>query len=132
MLFRIKNIFIAKMKNKWTIKCLILCIFAVLLGMGYLKLKTVVFWGDYFLKILLGLSITIFMLAINTRVSIGNRVSNFLGSISYEIYLLHGAVFGLIATQLPSVSSGVFILLSILVTVVFSTIAHKFGRLLLG
>lgn len=102
-----------------------MCAIAGAIGLSYLKLKTVVFWGDYILKIFLGLLIMLFLLAINTSVNIGNRVSTFLGAISYEVYLLHGMVFGLIDTMLPRLESGEFIVLSIVITVVLSTVTER-------
>lgn len=131
LLFKFKDSFVKWMQNKWFAKCLILCVTAGLLGISYLKLKPVVFYGDYLLKILLGISITVFMLAVNTHVCIGNRVSNFLGSISYEVYLLHGTVFGLINFIMPSIESGLFILFSIVITVVLSKLIQIFSKRLL-
>lgn len=132
MLFKFKDSFVRWMQSKWFAKCLILCMIAGLLGISYLKLKPVVFYGDYLLKILLGISITVFMLAVNTHLSIGNRVSNFLGSISYEVYMLHGTVFGLVNFIMPSIESGLFILFSIIITVALSKLIQIFSKRLLN
>lgn len=113
------------MKKGWIAKCLLLCVIAGMVGLCYLKLKTVVFFGDYILKIFLGLLITLFMLAVNTRVNIGNRISNFLGTISFEVYLLHGMIFRLVETMLPGLESGEFIVISIAITVVLSTVTKR-------
>ena len=114
--FHIKNRFAEWMGKKWFLKCIALCVIAGMVGVVYLKLKPMIFFGDYILKILLGVLIIAFMLAVNSHVAIGNKVSLFLGSISYEVYLLHGIVFGLIAFFTPEISSGVFIGLSIVIT----------------
>ncbi len=82
-----------------------------------MKLKPMIFFGDYILKILLGVLIIAFMLVVNSHVAIGNKVSLFLGRITYEVYLLHGIVFGAIVFFTPKISSGVFIGLSIVITV---------------
>lgn len=125
LLFKAKNLFEEWMKKGWIAKCLLLCVIAGMVGLCYLKLKTVVFFGDYILKIFLGLLITLFMLAVNTRVNIGNRISNFLGTISFEVYLLHGMIFRLVETMLPGLESGEFIVISIAITVVLSTVTKR-------
>lgn len=115
--FHIRERFSNWMDKNWLPKCMVFCILAGVTGIAYLKFKPVVFFGDYLLKILLGVLIITFMLAVNSRIAIGNKVSLFLGSISYEVYLLHGSVFGLLAAFMPGLGSGVFIGLSILITV---------------
>ena len=101
------------------------CLLAGILGVGYLMGKGIPFWGDYVLKIVLGAAILGFMLTLNGKISIGNRVSRGLGIISYEVYLLHDAAFSLLEHLLPGVSSGVFILTSLLITMILSLIVHK-------
>lgn len=130
LLFKTQNVFEEWMKKGWLFKCLLLCVVAGVIGLSYLKFKPVVFWGDYILKIILGGLITLFMLAVNTRINIGNRVSNFLGAISFEIYLIHGMVFELIATMLPELDSGVFIILSITITVIVSAMTKRVYNLI--
>lgn len=107
-----------------------LCLTAGVLGITYIKLKTIVFFGDYLLKIALGIAIILFILLLNTKISIGNKVSGFLGNISYEVYLLHHTVFGFIAAFEPTLISGFFIALSIVITVISSIIVHIFSKLL--
>ena len=119
-LFRFKDKLLALVENKWATKCVIICLFAGMLGVGYLKFKTVVFLGDYLLKVLLGVAITAFILALNTHILIGNKVNQFLGTISFEVYLLHGVVFGLLESMTWIQSSGVFILTSLIVTVIIA------------
>lgn len=105
------------MEKKWLLKCAGFCVLAGIAGVAYLKFKPVVFFGDYLLKILLGVLIITFMIAVNRSIAIGNKVSLFLGSVSYEVYLLHGSVFGLLSAFVPRVESGAFIGLSIVITV---------------
>ncbi len=111
--------------RKWVLKTVLACLLAMLLGASYLKLKHVVFWGDYALKIALGLSILGFILLLNGKIKIGNKISCFLGDISFEVYLIHGAVFRLLEEICPNLGSGVFILASIVTTVFFATIIHS-------
>lgn len=120
VLFRFRDRFLSFIKNKWAAKCIIICLIAGVLGVGYLKLKTVVFLGDYLLKILLGVAITAFILALNAHIYIGNKTSCFLGTISFEVYLLHNIVFSLLENTAGIQSSGAFILASLVVTVIIA------------
>lgn len=97
---------------------------SLVLGTAYLKFKAVPFAGDYILKVLLGLAITAFILIINVKVNIGNRISLFLGDISYEIYLVQWETFLLVTVLLGEVSSGVFILTSLAIAVILAAICH--------
>lgn len=123
--FHIKKRFAEWMGKKWLLKCAAFCMIAGIAGVAYLKFKPVVFFGDYLLKILLGVLIITFMLAVNSRIAIGNKVSLFLGSVSYEVYLLHHTVFGFISFMMPRVSSGAFIGLSIFLTVLIATVISR-------
>lgn len=128
--FHIKDRIIHFCRKAWSKKCIVLCLTAGVLGITYIKLKTIVFFGDYLLKIALGIAIILFILLLNTKISIGNKVSGFLGNISYEVYLLHHTVFGFIAAFEPTLISGFFIALSIVITVISSIIVHIFSKLL--
>ena len=129
--FRFREYFICWMKNRWFIKCFVICMVAGAVGLIYLKFKTIVFFGDYLLKIFFGVLIILFMLAINAHVTFENKISKFLGLVSYEVYLLHGTVFGIINFLVPGLESGIFILLSVVITVALSAIVHKVSALLL-
>ena len=116
--------------RKWITKASVACLLSLILGVSYLQFKHVIFWGDYILKIVLGLSILCFILVLNSTIKIGNRISWFLGDISFEIYLIHGAVFQLIQRTLPNIRSGMFILLSITLTVLIASVIHRTGNIL--
>lgn len=123
--FHIKKRFAEWMGKKWFPKCMAFCMIAGIAGVAYLKFKPVIFFGDYILKILLGLLIIIFMLAVNSRIAIGNKVCLFLGSISYEVYLLHHTVFDFIGFMMPHVSSGAFIGGSFFLTVLIASVISR-------
>lgn len=66
----------------------ILAIFVCLvLGITYLKFKYVFFWGEYLIKIVLGVSIIYLLFLVTYRRKWGNKAAYFLGDISYEVYL---------------------------------------------
>ena len=115
-----------QLANKgWLVKCAVACVISLALGIAYLKFKVIVFLGDYIVKALLGLAILLFMLLLNTRVSIGNPVIRFIGKISYEVYLIHDVVFIALAAISPNMNSGLFVLSSIVLAVLLSVAVNK-------
>lgn len=131
ILYYRKDYFQKKVLKNWVRKMVELFIVVITIGCCYLKFKTIYFWGDYILKVLLGALIIGFMLVFNTKFCIGNKINEFLGKISFEVYLIHGVVFGVVATFIPNSISGVFILLSLLFTVIIAYILHNVGMWLL-
>lgn len=132
LLARKKEIFLKLSKKKSWIFAGLFMGLSLVLGFAYLKFKSIVFFGDYIVKAVLGIAILGFILLLNTRISIGNCVSRFLGKISYEVYLIHDVVF-IILAAIPLVwNSGVFVLCSIIITVILSFAVNKFSNLILS
>lgn len=104
---------------------LIICL---IFGVAYLKFKYVFFWGEYLLKIILGLSIILFVFSLSSKRVFGNRVLNYLGNISYEVYLSHGIIMSFLMHYFPNLSSGIFILFTITMTIIFSSVVHSLGK----
>lgn len=117
-------------KQKWFFKSACLCVTAALLGVLYLKCKHVPVFGDYLLKIALGLAILAFMLFLNTKISLGNHALNSLGGISYEMYLSHTVIISLVQRLCPELTSGVFIWLTLIGSFVLSVLVWYISRLL--
>lgn len=117
--------------KKWTghstlPKLIVAGIVSAVLGLLYVKgYKNMYFWGEYVLKIALGLSMVVTVLLLTRRLQIGNKITSFLGSISYEIYLSHGWVMYLLAHYFPEMRSGEFIIATYFVTIMFSFAIHK-------
>lgn len=132
LLCRWKDRFVRWLNRGWLAKNAALCLLSGLLGVGYLLGKGIPFWGDYLLKIALGMAILAFILALNTKISIGNRVSRLLGDVSYEVYLLHDAAFFALEAFCPGLNSGVFILTSLLVTAMLSWAVRKLSDRLMN
>lgn len=120
-----------QMKSKWLRNTLILLFLSIGLGFLYLKMKTILFWGDYVIRAGLGIVITLFSLQILLRFIVGNRLNSFLGNHSYEIYLLHGGVFAALQTS-KLIDSGVFILVGIIITLGLSHIVKQMTKILLN
>lgn len=113
---------------KWLLKCIITGMVCLAIGVLYRYTKYIVFWGDYVIRAFLGVAITLFMLQCLVKYSIGNSVNRFLGKVSFEVYLLHGIVFSVLAQTGVIKESGVYIFLSILITVLLSVAVNFIGR----
>lgn len=115
----------------WTASCALALLGSLVFGVLYLKVKHVAFWGDYLVRILLGFSILLLMVLLNGKMSLSNRVTAFLGKISYEVYLLHGLAFTLVQAA-GIAGSWPFILCSIALTLILSVFVSRTGRWLLS
>lgn len=65
-------------------------VLSLVLGVAYLYFKTVFFWGEYLLKVVLGVVLITLLFILSSKRTLGNRVADYLGDISYEVYLSHG------------------------------------------
>ena len=117
--------------KKWIEKSAVLMFLSGIIGIAYLKFKPVLFWGDYILKIFLGIAITSFVFVLISKFEVGNRVNEFLSKISYEVYLSHYAVFAiLIAIDNYNMNSGQYVLVSICVTIIIAYMVFYINKLL--
>lgn len=132
LLFKYKSGFEQFAAKKWGRKCFAACVLALVGGICYISLKHWAFFGDYLLKILLGMLILLFVLLWNAKISIGNAAGRFLGSISYEVYLLHSVVFGMLEALPVAWDSGFFVAASILVTILLSAAVHSASGFIFG
>lgn len=114
--------------KQWGLKSIFLFLMGAVTGVAYLKLKPIDFWGDYCLKIFLGIVLLLLILQLTRKFNIGNKMSQFLGSISYEVYLLHGTIFSAVLNIGLANNSGIFIWLA----VVFVILAAAFISWLSG
>lgn len=108
-----------------TIFAIFVCL---VLGITYFKFKHVFFWGEYLTKIVLGISIIYLLFLVTYKRKWGNKAAFFLGNISYEVYLSHGFVMSMVAKYVPSLSSGEFILASVVFTILFSWLIHTIDK----
>ena len=109
--------------DKRKIKIGIFFILALVAGAAYLKYKPVFFYGEYLLKLLLGILILTFLFSATSNRIWSNKAITFLGAISYEVYLSHGFIMHVLGnhTNLPS---GVFVLSTVALTIIFSWLIH--------
>lgn len=115
--------------HRWT-KVVLLCVISALFGIAYLKYKMVWFWGAYLLKIVLGLFIILFLFTATSNRKIGNHFGLWLGNISYEVYLSHGMVMGFLAYAMSELSSGMFILTTVVATLILSYFVHSIDKII--
>ncbi|MCD8301998.1 MAG: hypothetical protein LUC44_03155, partial [Prevotellaceae bacterium] len=109
-------------------KITLLALVALSLGAAYLRFKPVFFWGEYLLKIVLGVAIIALVFTLSSKRIMGNRAMFFLGGISYEVYLSHGFIMAVLAHLCPQMPSGLFVFSTVAGTIVFSTIIHAIGK----
>lgn len=125
LLYRYFDKFVLWMNNKHIPKIIVLFILGGLLGVAYLKYKSVFFYGEYLLKIVLGIILITLLFTATSNRKFGDTISLWLGNISYEVYLSHGIVMAALAIWLPgNVNSGLFILLTVFVTLMLSALVH--------
>ncbi len=113
-------------------KLILFLVLTMMLGLAYLKYKTVYFYGEYLLKIVLGFAIIVFLLLVTIGREYKNRIVIYIGSISYEIYLLHVIVIGNLMELAPNLSSGKFIIITYAVTVIMAALVHWLSKRLVG
>lgn len=119
--------------ERWTVKVVILMLISGGLDLAYLKYKPTPFIGDYLLKIVLGIAISAFLFCLIAKLKVRNRANSFLGNISYEVYLLHHGVFALLmAIDRNMMNSGLFIVLSIFITLGLALILKKVSDMLIS
>ena len=129
LLYRYFDRIVVWMDKHRLVKVIILTIVGGLLGVAYLKYKTVYFLGAYLLKIVLGVALIVLLFTATSNRKFGDKISLWLGNVSYEVYLSHGMVMGTLALWLPqSIDSGLFILLTVVVTLALSTMIHSIGK----
>jgi peptidoglycan/LPS O-acetylase OafA/YrhL len=129
LLYRYFDKVVAWMDTKRGMKVIALTVLGLVLGVAYLKFKVVYFWGAYLLKVVLGFTLILLLFTLTSNRQFGNRVSLWLGDVSYEVYLSHGLVMGVLAILLPpTVNSGLFILLTVATTLCLSTLVHAVAK----
>lgn len=110
------------------LKILCFAITSICIGFLYVKFKSIYFWGEFLLKIILGFNIITFIFLLSSNRVFKNKANILLGKISYEIYLSHGLSIVIIKNLLSNTTSGIFILSTILLTIIISNIIHPISN----
>lgn len=111
--------------RRYKAKLVMTLIASVILGLLYLKFKYTWFYGEYLLKICLGIVIVLFYFVLNHKFTLSNQFTRVLGNISYETYLAHAFIGYSIILIYPELNSGVYIWCIIGITLVFSYVVHR-------
>lgn len=115
------------------VKILILFILGLVLGITYVKFKSLYFIGEYLLKILLGVILISLLFTATSNLKLGNSLSIGLGNISYEVYLSHHVIMSTLICWLSyRVNSGIFILLTVFFTVLISMLIHSLNTIIIN
>lgn len=97
---------------------------ALVLGIAYVKYKSVYFIGDYCLKVVLGFVCIILLVLLTKRIRIGNSILSALAKVSYEFFLMQFVVFSITNSIFAGVNSGIYIWICIIATLFLSFLAH--------
>ena len=119
------------MNEKFKVKLIISMFFSLIVGILYLKYKEIWLIGEYFIKIILGISIIWFVCQVTQKIKINNKILSFLGNISYEVYLLHGLVISLLIKTTIN-SSDIFIWLTIIGTILSAFVLNRLDKLIIN
>jgi len=116
--------------EKWLFKTIVLLVLSGVFGLMYLKFKSVPVLGDYVIKIILGMAITMFIFQAVGKIKVGNKANSFLGNISYEIFLAHGYVLTMFEPLFKGISdpSGPYIVSSLIVIVIIAAIINRLSK----
>lgn len=132
LLFRFFGPICSWLNTRRIAKIVIFTLICAIAGGCYLKFKTVWLYGDFLLKIALGLAIVIWIFLCSYRLHIFNRITKALGDMSFEIYLSHGFVMKIIAYFFPGLVSGWFLVATFVACLSFSFLIHKLNRRLVS
>lgn len=106
----------------YTRKMIILFLLSALLGILYMKYKHVFFLGGWLLRVVLAVVLLLLFSACTMNISFEGRLVQLLGNISYEFYLGHLVVISIVSRLFPKMSSGVFIVIVFVATLILSIV----------
>lgn len=127
LIFRYFDVIVAWMRNKQIAKIAVLTIISLIVGYASIKYKTEYFWGEYLLKIARGFVLPLLLFTVTCRLQLGNKAILWLGSVSYEVYLCHGVVMHALDTYCPQIGSGLYVFLTVCLSVVVAGCLHSIG-----
>lgn len=117
--------------NHWLKNFLISFIFAFTFGLLYVLLKNNIIHIANIFKVLLEISFIYMVLTVLKKINLGNKVSFFLGKISYEFYLIHEIIFYFCQNIIKINNSGIFIIISIILIIIISAIVNYICEIIL-
>lgn len=124
LLYRNFNRLKVFLNNRSIFKLFILLVLSLFTGIAYLKFKMLFFFGEFLLKIILGVILILLLFYVTYDSKFDNRINHWLGGISYEVFLLHGSVMIYLDKSLQNVDSGVFVLSTFFVVLFLGWLVH--------
>ena len=114
---------VAWLERNRKVKAGIFVVMAMVAGLAYLRYKPVYFYGEFVLKLVLGVLLIMALFLLTSGRRWMNVAVSLLGGISYEVYLSHGFIMDILSrhTALPS---GAFVVAAVGITVLFSCGVH--------
>ena len=81
------------------------------------------------MKIVLGFALLLLLFTATSKLKFDDVISNWLGGISYEVYLIHRMILAFMALLLPlSLNSGAYVFIVVFVTLLLSTGIHAIDK----
>lgn len=99
-------------------------VLSIIFGISYIKFKTIPLFGSYILRTVLSVTMNYLSFQIIKVFRLGNFINNYIGKISYELYLCHPGIILILNELFPTINSGFFIFLVLLVSIAFASIIH--------
>ena len=116
-------------KEKYNLKLIGNLVITLVLGLLYIKFKHYGFVGEYLLRGFLELSFLILIVSVMQILKFDNRITQIGGGISYGIYICHPLVFTILSNCFRTVSSGLFIVLTVICTLCLAYIVTNIARI---
>lgn len=101
---------------------------SIVFGILYLRFKLITFFGEYILKLILGVVILGFILSLCYKFSFKGKWITWMGHISYEVYLFHLVVINNLKQVLTECNGGVFILMVVILSLLGATMVHSMTK----
>lgn len=124
LLYRYQKKISGFIHKKLKLKIIIQFFVSVLLGLIYIRYKYIFFWGEFLLKIILGLALISVIISFGKFVKINYNlgVVKWLGAISFVVYLSHYDIMCIIDDCSTNLTSWEFIILTYVSTIFVASI----------
>lgn len=131
------GIFIAdninKIKSKHVEKkyIIVIAMISLVLEVLYQTFKENIFWGSLITRNMLCITIVIFFLLVTMWLKVDNKITQFIGTISYEFFLVHFTIIALVKVIFASYSLDVQAILVFILTLIVAIALNKINELIL-
>lgn len=120
-----------KISAKWIGWMFSACTGILIFGFAYYIIH-IPFLSDYVIHLMFHFCCVLLLLVLNRRIKIGNKISKYLGRISFEIFLIHNSVYQMVLYFLPKLNAGAFLWVSLVLTVLFAGALNAVNSMLIS